>query len=204
MSASLALNRLPTIARPGRRAPDWLAGQLPLGLVEDDFLRRFLGIFQTMADSVIEHVDNLAFLLDPTVAPAAMVSYLGSWLGEDLPYEAVDDLVLRRWVDQAAALLRWRGTARGLTELLELLTQRPVEVFDSGGVYPEGEAPRQTAEIAVHIRELGVLDRAGLVELVRREIPANVVVYVFLGDERIWPGELTDDAPNDAPNDEES
>lgn len=177
----------PRLGRPGRRPPDWLASQLPLGLVEDDFFRRFLGIFQTMADSVVEHVDNLNLLLDPTVSPPSMVSYLGSWLGEDLPYDTLDELVLRRWVGQAANLLRWRGTARGLEALLELLTQRPVEVIDSGGIFHEGEAPRQTGQLAVRVRQLGVLDQAGLIALVRREVPANTLVYLFVGDQRVWP-----------------
>ena len=177
----------PRLGRPGRRPLDWLASQLPLSLVEDDFFRRFLGIFQTMADSVVEHVDNLNLLLDPTVSPIGMVSYLGSWLGEDLPYDTLDELVLRRWVGQAANLMHWRGTAHGLKALLELLTQRPVDVIDSGGIFHEGEASRQTGQVAVRVRQLGVLDQTGLIALVRREVPANTFVYLFVGDERIWP-----------------
>lgn len=204
--SALPATTAPRLARPGRRPPDWLASQLPLSLVEDDFFRRFLGIFQTMADSVVEHVDNLNLLLDPSVAPSVMVSYLGSWLGEDLPYDTLDELVLRRWVGQSATLLRWRGTARGLSAILELLTQRPVEVVDSGGIFHEGEAPRQTGQLAVRVRQLGVLDRAGLIALVRREVPANVVVYVFVGEDRIWPSQEAEravDGGNGVSSDEE-
>ena len=55
-----------------RRPPDWLTAQLPLGLVEDDLLRRFVAMFQAVADTMLEHVDNLGLLLDPSVAPPAM------------------------------------------------------------------------------------------------------------------------------------
>ena len=71
----------PRLAVPVRRPPgggamttrrdDWLVHQLPVGMVEDEFLVRFLSIFQDVADTVIDQVDNLPHMFDADRRPAA-------------------------------------------------------------------------------------------------------------------------------------
>ncbi len=193
-----ALSASSALPRPGRRAPDGLAAQLPLGLVEDDLLRRFVLLLQTLSDSVLEHVDNLGLLLDPAVAPPAMLRYLGSWLGEDLSFEEVSEPVLRRWVAQAATLIRWRGTARGIADMATLLTGLPVEVTDDGGVYREGEArPYRSGHVVVMARGLGPLTAADFVSVVLAELPAYATATILVGDRQLWPAQ-NEEAPDGA------
>jgi hypothetical protein len=51
------------------RRDDWLLHQLPVGMTEDDFLVRFVTIFQRVADTVVDQVDGVEHAFDPTVAP---------------------------------------------------------------------------------------------------------------------------------------
>ena len=126
--------------------------QLPVGMTDDDFLMRFLGIFQTVADTVLHRVDTLPHTFDPTVAPDAMVRLMGSWLGVEWIDSTLDDELQRRIVLEYADLLRWRGTALGLRRLLEVISGGPAIVEDSGGVYPEGESPAATRPCAARRR----------------------------------------------------
>ena len=51
----------------------WLVDQLPSVLADDEFLRRFLGIFEEITDSVVQRVDGLHHIVDPSVAPLEAV-----------------------------------------------------------------------------------------------------------------------------------
>jgi phage tail-like protein len=182
LAATASNRRLP------QRPKDWLVGQLPLGLFEDDLLRRFVSIFQTIGDGLLDQVDNLGHLLDPAVAPTPMVRFLGQWLGEEALQGELDDLVARRWVAAGPELARWRGTARGLSMLLELVTGAPVVVTDSGRVSVEGRAAeptdaaevRQPAPVVIRVSRMGALGPADLEALVRRELPAHVAFSLYV------------------------
>ncbi|MFN0030037.1 MAG: phage tail protein [Acidimicrobiales bacterium] len=177
MAPTTANRRLP------KRPKDWLVGQLPLGMFEDDLLRRFVSIFQTIGDSVLDQADGLGHLLDPAVAPTPMVRFLGQWLGEEALQGDVDDLTARRWVAAGPELSRWRGTARGLTMLLELVTGAPVMVTDSGRVWVQGQDPnpeRKPVPVVIRVSRLGALGPADLEALVRRELPAHVAFALYV------------------------
>lgn len=178
---------LVTGRRPGRRADDWLTAQLPVTMVEDDLLRRFVSMFQTVADSILDQVDNLGLLLDPAVAPRPMLRYLASWLGEPALDDNIDEVVARRWVGAASELLAWRGTSHGLRTLLELVSGRPVQLVDDGGVFAEGGAPPGGGHVQIRLQRLGALNGDDLVDLVRRELPAHVTFALWVGDTPLWP-----------------
>ena len=63
------------------RRDDWLLHQLPVGMAEDEFLGRFVSIFQEVADTVVGQIDNLPHVFDATVAPPSMVRTLGTGSG---------------------------------------------------------------------------------------------------------------------------
>src|SRR5262249_60149922 len=62
------------------RRDDWLRNQLPMGMLEDNFFARFVGIFQNIATSYLEDVDNFDNIVDVRVAPTPLVPWLGSWI----------------------------------------------------------------------------------------------------------------------------
>ena len=116
----------------------------------------------------LDGIDNLGNILDPAVAPPSMVRFMAGWLALPAINPVLDELYQRRLVLQASKLQSWRGTERGLSGLLELLTGGPVEVVDTGGVFRQGEARRRPAQVVVKVEHIGWLSEPNLVDLVER------------------------------------
>ena len=164
---SVALARFP-------RPDDWLVGQLPVGMLEDDLLVRLVRGFQAVADTIVEGVDNIDAAADVTVAPPPMVRFLGRWVGLDLLDESTPEDVQRRMGRSWGDVLAWRGTARGLRMLLELVSGAPVDIDDGGGVYRAGESPSTPAVVRVRVRRPGWLTEDDLQAVVADEVPIHV------------------------------
>ena len=171
------------------RRDDWLLGQLPMGMLEDDFFARFVGIFQQVATTFLDGVDNLDSIVDVTVAPDPVVRWLGGWLGIDSIDSSLPHELQRRIVIETGRMLAWRGTRQGLTRFLELVSGGPVEVEETGGVFPEGEAPRQAPTVVMRVESTGWMPEQDFIELVRDELPAHVEFGLFVGERRLWPPE---------------
>ncbi len=170
-----------------RRPSDWLLGQLPMGMLEDDFFVRFVSIFQAVATSLMEDADNLDNIVDVDVAPPEVVRWLGSWIGIESIDSSLDVGIQRRIVRETGPILAWRGTKRGLVGFLELLTGDEVEVRDNGGVFGEGEAPSDQPMVWMRVRSTGWLSDADFIALVRDEVPANTHFELRVDDRVIWP-----------------
>ena len=171
------------------RREDWLLHQLPVGMVEDDFLARFLRIFQSIADTELHQIDTLRHMFDPAVAPDNMVRTMGHWIGIDWIDSSLDDDLQRRIVRDYADLLQWRGTQRGMIQLLELISGEHAEVTDSGGVYAEGEAPFAHPHVVLRVASAGWATEQDLLRIARAELPASVTFELYVGQRRIWPPE---------------
>ena len=169
------------------RRDDWLLHQLPVGMAEDDFLFRFVTIFQRVADTVTHQIDTLPHMFDPTVAPEPMVQAMASWLGIDWLDSSLDGRQQREIVLRYAELIQWRGTKRGLQQLLSLLSGGPATVKDSGGVFAEGEAPAAPPHVRLDIESAGWNSVPDLVRIVRDELPATVTFDLWIAGERVWP-----------------
>ncbi len=169
------------------RGDDWLLSQLPMGMLEDDFFTRFVRIFQEVATTYMEGVDNLEHIVDYTVAPMPFVPYLGSWIGQYSIDPSLPDALQRRIVRESGTNLAWRGTYRGLVQFLELVCNGPVEVSETGGVFREGEAPADPARIEIRVESTGWVTVADFVALVREELPAHVPAMIFVAGDLVWP-----------------
>jgi phage tail-like protein len=171
------------------RRDDWLLHQLPVGMAEDDFLFRYVTIFQRVSDTVVHQIDTLPHMFDPTVAPEPMVQLMANWLGVGWLDSSLDGRLQREIVLQYAQLIQWRGTKRGLQQLLELLSGAPAQVRDSGGVFPEGESPAAPPHVRLDIESTGWNSADDLVRIIRDELPATVTFDLWIAGERIWPTE---------------
>lgn len=110
-------------ATPGRYLSD-----LP-AIYQDEagFLGRYLKLFEAIWEPLEQRQDHLALLFDPRTCPAPMLDWLAGWLA--FPREpALPERQWRAVLAEAYPLLRWRGTAYGLTLLLELCTGSAPEV----------------------------------------------------------------------------
>ena len=169
------------------RRDDWLIAQLPMGLLEDDFFTRFVRIFQDVATTYLEDVDNLEHLVDPSVSPTPFVPYLGSWLGVRSIDPSLPESLQRRIVRESSQILAWRGTRRGLVRFLELVCDGEVEVIETGGVYREGESPTAPARIEIRVESTGWTSTEDFVALVLDELPANIPTQIIVAGELVWP-----------------
>lgn len=96
---------------------------------ENDFLGRFLLIFEHILSPIDRTIENIPDYFEPDLAPAEVVTWLGSWLGLVLDARWPDER--RRDVVKAAPeLFRWRGTRRGLSHFLRLYTGVEPEIIE--------------------------------------------------------------------------
>jgi phage tail-like protein len=169
------------------RRDDWLVQQLPVGMVEDEFLVRFLSIFPEVADTILHQIDTLPHVFDASVAPSPMVRTLGQWVGLDWVDPSLPDDLQRQIVRSYFSILSQRGTRRGMQRLLEVISGAPAEVDDNGGVFPEGESPPDAAHVRLRVETSGWATEADLLRIVRAELPASVTFELDVGGRRIWP-----------------
>lgn len=96
---------------------------------DNEFLGRFLLIFQSILEPIERTVENIPLYLDPRMTPPEFLPWLASWV----------DLVLdpswpearrRELVALAAELYRWRGTRKGLSEYLRIYTGKAPEITE--------------------------------------------------------------------------
>lgn len=169
------------------RRDDWLLAQLPIGMLEDDFFVRFVSIFQEVATTLLEDVDNLDNVVDVTVAPEPMMRWMGSWIGVEAVDASLPHSMQREIVRASSRILAWRGTCRGLREFLQLISGGPVSVEDGGGVFGEGEATPGAAWVRMRVESTGWLPEDDFVTLVRDEVPAHVAAELWIADRQVLP-----------------
>ncbi|HET9691639.1 MAG TPA: phage tail protein [Acidimicrobiales bacterium] len=170
---------------PLRRRDDWLLGQLPMGMLDDDFFVRFVSLFQEVATTLLHGADNVPNVVDVTVAPPELVRWLGTWIGVTSIDASLPEELQRRLVRESSQALAWRGTRRGLEGLLEALTGAPAVIEESGGVTSEQVDVAPAPWVRVTVASTGALSGPDLVALIADEVPANAALEVWVGHERI-------------------
>jgi phage tail-like protein len=117
----------------GLASPHPIGSALPTLYQQEEFVQRFVGGFDDALAPVFCTLDNFTAYLDPALAPADFLGWLGGWLGL-----ALDDTWTREQrrnlLERAGELFNWRGTVRGLSALIELTTGAVPEIVESGGV----------------------------------------------------------------------
>lgn len=166
-------------------ADDWMLRQLPPAMLDDDFFVRFLSIFQTQANTLLAHAENLGHLADPGVTPPEMARWLGTWIGLDGVDAGLPERLQRDLVRTAAQSLPWRGTRRGLVALLEVLSGGPAEVRDGGGAFPEGGAGADPGWVVMSVTSTGALDDADFAARVVDELPAHVRAELWVAGRQV-------------------
>lgn len=106
--------------------PSSYLNYLPVIFQTDEFLGRFLRIFETVWEPMEQRQDHMALYFDPATCPTDFLAWLASWF--NLPFsETWPELQRRLLVKQGFRLSRRSGTLDGLETILELCTgQKPV------------------------------------------------------------------------------
>jgi phage tail-like protein len=167
-----------------------IVSQLP-GIYQDGmFIREFTGGLDEVLAPVVATLDCLHAYVDPTVAPADFVTWLGGWVGvaldEDWPLDR-----RRRFVAAAADLYARRGTSNALADEVAIYSGGRATVGDPGGVFTSRApttansrvARRQTdrtVRVIVDVPTGASINWAGLQELIRDAVPAHLPVEIEL------------------------
>lgn len=111
-----------------QNASNWLY-YLPAIYSEDDFMGRYLLVFESMWSPLMWLIDNFDMYLSPDVAPTEWLQWMASWfdllLVSDLPLERQ-----RAVMEQIGWLFLRRGTRVGLERLLELYFNVKPEIIE--------------------------------------------------------------------------
>jgi len=94
---------------------------LPAIYKTDEFIGRFLCIFEDILQPLEATVDNIPYYFDSHVVPESFLPWLASWLGLVLD-ERWPMNKRRKLIGSVIELYRWRGTKKGLSEFLKIYT----------------------------------------------------------------------------------
>jgi phage tail-like protein len=169
----------------GLPSPHPLGEQLPGVYLGDDLTMRLTAALDEVLAPVMLTLDCFAGYLDPRLAPPDFVEYLAGWVAFVVD-ESWGDAQRRELIARAVELHRWRGTSRGLSSHVELLTGGRVEVADSGsctwsrepGGAVGGHSPAHVT-IRVTVADPSTVDnrmRAAIAELVPAHVRTTVEV----------------------------
>jgi phage tail-like protein len=169
----------------------WLIDQLPGCMASDPLLRRFVTIFQLIADDMCDRIDDVQYAIEPGLAPPAFRHWLTGWLGIPGLDHSTSTILERDLIEATGRSLRQRGTAAGLHSLLVAITGEPVTICDSGRVF-RGDDPEEAAApsgrlVHIEVPTTGEMDEREFIAFVRRELPAHAGLELFVGGERVFP-----------------
>lgn len=166
--------------------PQPLVLHLPAVYHGEGLTPRLLAGLDDVLAPILSTIDNVDAHLDPRLTPPDFLPWLAGWVGFELN-ENWSESQQRSLVARMALLLRWRGTKRGMVDLIRLflaIDPARIEIEDSGGVAwsatPNGTPPGGgPPTVTVRLRADGDGDdeddvRDRLDRLVAAMVPAHV------------------------------
>lgn len=172
MQPAQALERTPThLPRPTLPAPvatdptSMYIESLPDIYADNDFLARFLLLFQNVWEPLEQRQDHIDMYFDPRTSPANFLPWLASWL--DLSFnQHWPETRRRRLLAEAIDLYRWRGTRYGLVRMIEVCTGSTPEVNDN-------PAQPYTFDVKITLPKGSDIDKNLIDELIQAHKPAH-------------------------------
>jgi phage tail-like protein len=106
------------------------------GIYQDDFMSRFLALFESILFPIEWNIDNFDLFLDPGTAPAEFLPWLMNWY--ELSFNATwSENQRRRLLKEANQIYARRGTRWALSRVLEIyLGQAPDIIENSENLNP--------------------------------------------------------------------
>ncbi len=103
---------------------------LPALYEQDDFIGRYLMLFESFWSPLDTQIGSLYNYFDPHLTPAYFLPWLAGWLSLELEEQWPEDR-LRQLLHAALFLHHSRGTRRGLAKYLELYTGCEPEIIEA-------------------------------------------------------------------------
>jgi phage tail-like protein len=111
----------------------WAKGRylryLPELYERDEFMGRFLMLFESFLAPIEGQVDTVPHYLDPRTTPTEFLAWLAGWLGLELD-ERLPQARQRELIRAAIWLYRRRGTKRALADYLEIYTGGKAQIVE--------------------------------------------------------------------------
>jgi phage tail-like protein len=170
---------------------------LPAIYHDDDFMRRFLMLFESFWSPIISQIDNLPYYFDPRTAPLDLLPWLASWNNLEFDDRWPEDRK-RMLIGAAVALYKRRGTMAGLAEYLEMYTGVRPEITEyrsrnfhlgpEGVLGPaialgRGNQPH-TFSISLTLPPISPINGADEVEIERREAERRRTIIEIIEAEK--------------------
>jgi phage tail-like protein len=134
-------------------------------IYQTDFMRRFLGLFESIQAPIEWNIDNFDLFLNPATAPEGFLPWLANWFEFAWGPDWTDEQ-RRTFLQEAHQIYARRGTRWALSRVLEIYT----------GVTPEIEDSREDlAPFTFHVRipsTQGPFQRAQIEALIEANKPA--------------------------------
>jgi phage tail-like protein len=163
--------------------PSRYLNYLPSIYSTDDFMARFLCIFESILRPIEHQLDNFYYYLDPRTAPGDFLPWLASWL----------DLVIdERWpepkrrslIHAAVELFRWRGTKRGVTQFIELYTDLRPEIEEyNPNIPPSATNQPYTFTVTLRVPKGMSIDQQIVQRIIETEKPAHTAYTISITQE---------------------
>jgi phage tail-like protein len=138
---------------------------LPVIYHDNDFMGRFLLIFESIWEPIERRQDQISMYFNPHTCPPGFLSWIGSWLDLSINTDWPEQRI-RRFIAEATDLYRWRGTRYGLERMIEVCT----------GIAPQiTEPPGQpfVFQIALNLPQDTDVDRDLIEQLILAHKPAH-------------------------------
>lgn len=136
---------------------------------DDEFLERFLTIFEEVLSPVELVLENIHLYFDPGMTPESLLPWLAAWvdlsLDENWPIEK-----RRQLIKAGVELYRWRGTRRGLREYLRIYTGVDPEIIEH---FDEEDGGPHRFTVAVTVSDPEALDERTVHRVINAEKPAH-------------------------------
>jgi phage tail-like protein len=162
--------RIPPGARRLPHAASSYLSHLPPSYHEDEFLGRFLLIFESILGPLDQQIAQIHYYFDPRLAPEPLLPWLAAWvdlaLNEHWPLERRRELIR-----SAATLYRWRGTRRGLREFIRIYAGVEPIILEAG--QPGANLPPHVFKVILAVPDPASVDRALVEQIIEAEKPAH-------------------------------
>jgi phage tail-like protein len=102
---------------------------LPELYESDDFMGRFLILFESFWKPIAQQIDQIETVFDPSLTPPEFVPWLASWIGMPVD-EALPLPRMRALIKSAMMFYQCRGTGHALRTYLEIYTSGQVDIVE--------------------------------------------------------------------------
>ncbi len=140
---------------------------------DDEFIGRFLLIFESILDPLERMIDQIHLYFDPRLTPEALLPWLATWVDLVLNENWPDDR-RRALIRSAASLYQWRGTRRGMIDYIRLFSGIEPIIVEPGDETPDGiPLPEHIFKVILDVPAGSEIDRELLEAIVESEKPAH-------------------------------